>query len=86
MTALADKRQGAPGKFESVLEPVGEEVRLAHIPEVERLDSSQSHRLNGAQCVLQQRDALSNPPREGVGVAQAGRCAHTSGRFSPALR
>ena len=37
LTALAGKGQGSPGEFESVLEPVGEDVRLAQIHQEERL-------------------------------------------------
>src|SRR5712691_6385597 len=76
LTALPGKAQGSPGEFESVLEPVREDVRFAQIPQEERLDNSVSHGLTGAQRVLQQRDALSNPPRERVGVAQAPRVPH----------
>jgi hypothetical protein len=73
LTALAGKGQGASGEFDSVLEPVGEGVRFAQIHEEEWLESAESHRFTGAQRVLQQRDALSNPPRERVGVAQGPR-------------
>ena len=38
LTALAGKGQGSPGEFESVLEPVGEDVRFAQIRQEERLD------------------------------------------------
>lgn len=51
--------------------PAGEDVRLAQIHEEERLDVSESHSLNVAQPMLQQRDTLGNPLRECVGVAQA---------------
>ena len=76
LTALAGKGQGSPGDFESVLELVGEDIRLAQIHQEGRLDNSVSQGLNVAQRVLQQRDALSNPPRERVGVAQAPRVDH----------
>src|SRR6266478_2017345 len=71
LAALAGKGQGSPGEFESVLEPIGEDVRFAQVPKKERQGSSKSHRLTGAHRVLQQRDAFSDPPRERVGVAQA---------------
>ena len=40
LTALAGKGQRSPGDFESVLEPVGEDVRFAQINEEERLVGS----------------------------------------------
>src|SRR5262249_1576439 len=70
-TALAGKGQGSPGDCESVVEPVGEDVRVAQIPEEKQLLLTVSRGLHGAQRLLQQRDTLSNPPRERVGVAQA---------------
>jgi hypothetical protein len=73
LTALMGKGQGSPGECESVPEPVGEDVRLAQVRQEERLVNYESHGLNGAQRVLQQRDALSNSPRERVRVPQAPR-------------
>ena len=76
LTARAGKAQGSPGAFDSVLDSVGEDVCVPQIPKVERLDNSISHGLNAAQRALQQQDAVSNPPRERVGVAQAPRVIH----------
>jgi hypothetical protein len=70
LTALAGKGQGSPGAFESVLEPVSEDVRFAQIHQELRLDNSVPHSLTDAQRPLQQWDALSNPPRERVVIAQ----------------
>jgi hypothetical protein len=61
LTALAGKGQDAPGAFESVLEPVGEDVRFAQIHQGLQLDNSVPHGLTGAQRLLQQCDALSSP-------------------------
>ena len=46
-----------------ILEPVGEEVRFARCSRKAGL-RSESARLEVTQRVLQQRDALSEPPRE----------------------
>ena len=73
LTTLTGKGQGSPSECESVLEPVGEHVRLAQVHQEERLVSSVSHRFIGAQRLLQQRDALSNSPQERVRVPQAPR-------------
>jgi hypothetical protein len=70
LTALASKRQCSRGEFESILEPTVEKVRFAHIRQEERAESAEAHGLSRVQRMLQQRDALSNPPRERVGVAQ----------------
>jgi len=69
-TVLAGKAQGSPDAFESVVEPVGEDVRFAQKRQEARLDKSVPHSLTGAQRLLQQWDALGNPPRERVGIAQ----------------
>ena len=71
LTVLTGEGQGSRGDCESVLEPVGEDVCFAQIGEAGSLNDSESHALHGAQRVLQQRDALSNSPRERVDVAQA---------------
>ena len=62
LTALARKAQGSLGEFESILEPAGEGVRLAQIPEEARLLRAVSYSLNGAQRVLQRRDGLALRP------------------------
>src|SRR5439155_22581656 len=51
LTALAGKGEGSPGECESVLEPVGEDVRLGQIHQEARLVTSKSRRLTGAQRV-----------------------------------
>ncbi len=53
LTALAGKGQGSSGEFESVLEPVSENVRFTQIYQEARRERSESHRLNGAHRVLQ---------------------------------
>jgi hypothetical protein len=46
LIALAGKGQGSPREFESILEPVGEDVRFAQIHQEGRLVRSDStHRL-----------------------------------------
>src|SRR5262245_38958280 len=71
LSALTGEGQGPPRQFERVREPLGKDVGLTEIPEEERLKGSETHGLDGAQRLLQQRDALRNPPRECIGVAQA---------------
>ena len=61
LTAVAGQRQDPLGAFESVLEPVGEDVRFAQMHQDERLDHSVPHRLSGPQRLFQQWDALGSP-------------------------
>src|SRR5262245_32072926 len=70
LTALAGHAQGSPGELESVIEPVGEDVRFAQMHEERRLERAESDGLDGLQATLQQRDALGNTPRERIRVAQ----------------
>src|SRR5262249_34433358 len=70
LPALAGHGQGPLGGRESVLEPGGEDVGVAQVHLEQRMEGSDSHGLNGAPRVLQQREALNDPPRERVGVAQ----------------
>jgi hypothetical protein len=51
LTTLAGKAPGSLGECESVLDPVGEEVRLAEIHQEERLGNSVPHSLAGAHRV-----------------------------------
>jgi hypothetical protein len=76
LTTFASKGQSSLGACESVLEPVGEEVRFAQMHQENRLDNSESHGFTGAPRVLQQRDALSHPPRERVGITQVAGVEH----------
>src|SRR5436190_18611983 len=76
LSALARKGQGSPGEFEGILEPAGEGVCLAQIPEEARPLRAVSYSLNGAQRVLQRRDGVSTSPRQRVGVAQDPRVGH----------
>mgnify|MGYP003694654935 CR=1 FL=1 len=62
-TALAGEGQERARACERVLQPVGERVRLAQIQQEEWLHEAVPHRLTGAQRLLQQWDALGNPPR-----------------------
>jgi len=55
LTTLAGKAPGSLGECESVLDPVGEEVRLAEIHQEERLGNSVPHSLAGAHRVRPQR-------------------------------
>ena len=73
LPAVAGEAQHPPGNFESVVEPVGCGVRFAEIPEEDRLWGPEFHSVDGSQRVLQQRDAVSGPPRKRVGVAQGPR-------------
>ena len=75
-TVLAGKAQGSPDAFESVVEPVGEDVRFAQIHDEAREVNSESHRLNGTQRALQQRNAFGDSSREGVDVAQTPSVLH----------
>ena len=78
LIALAGKGQGSPGEFASVLEPVGEDVRFAQIHQEERACTLRLPIVSVAlSACFQQRDALSNPPRERVGVAQDARVLRT---------
>ena len=73
--ALSGKSQSSPSDCESVLEPVGEDVRLAQTYQ-EQVLGSVSHTLIGTQRVLKQGNALASSPRKRVGVAQAPRNLH----------
>ena len=69
-TALAGKGQGSPGQVERVLQPAGEDVRFAQANQEERLVKAETHSLDGAQRVLEQRDAISHLSGEHVGIAE----------------
>src|ERR1700722_10997430 len=85
-TALAGKGEGSRRDFEIVVEPAGELVRLTQIREEARLVGSVPHGRADTHSMLQQRDALGNPPRERVGIAQRARACRGQEGQMPLVR
>jgi hypothetical protein len=65
LTALPGKGEGAIGEYDRLIDPVGEQARLAHVRDDERLVL-----LLGLLRFIQQRETLGNTPRQHVHEAQ----------------
>ena len=65
LPTLSSKCEGSTGEFERVIEPVGEQARLAHVRDDQRLEL-----VVGPLTLVQQREAFGNTPRYRVRRAQ----------------
>ena len=65
LTALSGKGEGAVDEYNRLIDPVGEQARVAHVQDDERLVL-----LLGLLRFIQQRETLGNTPRQRVHEAQ----------------
>ena len=86
LTALAGERQGSFRVLVRVLQPAGQDVCLSQIAEEQREEIAVSPGLGGAEGVLHQWDALGDPPRTRMDVAQRSRLVRQERRQIPLAR
>ena len=71
VAVFTGKRQALSGQCQSLLQPAGEQIRLAEMHDQRRPPLEMPHGFHGRQSLLEQRKALGNTTRQRVQIGPA---------------